>query len=172
MSVKRVDAAEFSALLKDKQGIDFVVNIPKDAYVLGDALKFAERNNFGFGGLADLFRALNSESVRSYLDPEFGFVLRSLRQHSRVTNVTRLEDRRLLVERKRLRPVLVLILNDYELTAEHVRAGIERYGEFQAIVCSNPNSRVTAAAATAAAESRIAIFNWSEFFKELNREWN
>jgi len=172
MSVKRVDTEEFSTLLKDKQGIDFVVNIPKDAYALGDALNFAAQKKFGFGGLGDLFRALSSESVRSYLDSEFGLVLRSLRQHSSVTNVTRLEDRRLRVERKRLRPVVVLILNDYEITAEHIRNGIERYGEFQAIVCSNPNSRVTAAASTAAAKSRVAIFNWSEFFKELNREWN
>ena len=69
-------------------------------------------------------------------------------------------------------PVVVLVLNDYELTADHVRSGIERYGEFQAIVCSNPNSRVTTAASLAADESHIRIFNWKEFFQQLNREWN
>jgi hypothetical protein len=66
----------------------------------------------------------------------------------------------------------VLVLNDYELTAEHVRNGIERYGQFQAIARSNPNSRVTNAAATAADEAGIQIFSWSELFGQLKREWN
>jgi hypothetical protein len=171
MSVKRVNAGELLALLKDKPSIDFIVNIPKDAYVLGDAFSLADELGFGFGGLGDLFRALSSESLRDYIDPEFGFVLRSLRQHSRVTKVTRLEDRRLLVERRSLEPVRVLVLNDYELTADHVRSGIDQYGDFQAIVCSNPNSRVTSAAEAAAEESEIRIFNWSEFFSALNHKW-
>jgi hypothetical protein len=109
--------------------------------------------------------------VRTYLSSEFTFVLRSVRQHSKVVNVVRLDNRRLLVERERLQPVVVLILNDYELTADYVRVGIERYGEFQAIVRSNPNSRVTMAATTSAAESGVRIFDWSEFLSELNREW-
>jgi hypothetical protein len=171
MAIKVVTSATFSDLLKGKKDIDFVVNIPKDACVRGDALNFAEQHNFGFGGLGDLFRALSSESPRDYLDPEFGFVLRSLKQHSRVTGVTRVEDRLLRVERRNLEPVVILVLNDYELTAEHLRAGIERYGEFQAIVCSNPNSRITSAAEAAAGESKIQIFNWKEFFSQLNRKW-
>jgi hypothetical protein len=171
MSVRPVDRTVLATLLKEKKAIDFVVNIPKDAHVLGDALQFINQNNFGFGGLGDLFRALSTESVRDYVDPEFGFVLRSLRQHSRVKSVERLEDRRVKIERKNLEPVVVLVLNDYELTAEHIRAGIERYGDFQAVVCSNPNSRVTTAAEAAASEAHLRIFDWSEFFSALNRKW-
>ncbi len=172
MSADRVDEETVAALLMEKENIDFVVNIPKAAYVVGNTFALAEERNFGFGGLGDLFGALRSESPRTYVNKEFEFVLRSLRQHTFVSQVTRLDDRRLLVQRKGLEPVTVLVLNDYELTAEHVRNGIERYGQFQAIVRSNPNSRVTNAAATAADEAGIQIFSWSELFGQLKREWN
>jgi hypothetical protein len=172
MSLDRVDEESVAALLMDKQDIDFVINIPKAAYVVGNTYALAEEQNFGFGGLGDLFVALRSDSPRAYVNREFEFVLRSLRQHKMVSEVTRLDDRRLLVQRKGLHPVSVLILNDYELTAEHIRHGIERYGEFQAIARSNPNSRVTEAAAAAADESGIRIFSWKEFLGYLNRKWN
>jgi len=172
MSADRVDEESVAALLVDKGDIDFVVNIPKAAYVVGNTYAFAEERNFGFGGLGDLFGALKSESPRKYVSREFEFVLRSLRQHRIVSQVTRLDDRRLLVQRKGLDPVSVLVLNDYELTAEHVRHGIERYGQFQAIVRSNPNSRVTHAAATAADESGVRIFSWKEFLGYVNQKWN
>jgi hypothetical protein len=172
MSADRVDEEAVTALLMDKENIDFVVNIPKASYIVGNTFALAEERNFAFGGLGDLFGALGSESLRTYVNKEFEFVLRSLRQHTVVSEVTRLDDRRLLVQRKGLEPVTVLVLNDYELTADHVRNGIERYGQFQAIVRSNPNGRVTSAATMAADESGIRIFSWSEFFGQLKREWN
>jgi hypothetical protein len=171
MSARRVDAELVDFLLSDAGDIDFVVNIPKAAYVIGNTYELAAERNFAFGGFGDLLSALNSESPRTFISSEFSFVLRSLGQHSKVWRVTRLDDRRLRVERNGLDPVVVLVLNDYELTADHVRNGIERYGEFQAIVCSNPNSRVTTAASLAADESHVRIFNWKEFFQELNRKW-
>jgi hypothetical protein len=172
MSADRVDEETVAALLMEKENIDFVVNIPKAAYIVGNTFALAEERNFGFGGFDDLLGALRSESLRTYVNKEFEFVLRSLRQHKIVSQVTRVDDRRLLVQRKGLDPVTVLILNDYELTAEHVRNGIDRYGKFQAIVRSNPNGRVTDAAARAAEESGITIFSWGEFFGQLNRKWN
>jgi hypothetical protein len=172
MSADRVDEETVAGLLAGKEDVHFVVNIPKAAYIVGNTFALAEERNFGFGGFGDLLGALSSESPRTYVNKEFEFVLRSLRQHKMVSQVTRMDDRRLLVQRKGLDPLTVLILNDYELTAEHVRNGIERYGKFQAIVRSNPNGRVTGAAATAAAESGIRVFSWGEFFGQLNRKWN
>jgi hypothetical protein len=172
MSARNVDEEAVAALLMDRKDIDFVVNIPRDAYVLGNTFALAAERNFGFGGLGDLYVALASESPRNYVNKEFEFVVRSLRQHTAVSQVTRLDDRRVLIQRKDLKPVTVLILNDYELTAEHVRNGIERYGNFEAIVRSNPNGRVTTAATGAADESGIRIFNWKEFFGQLRQEWN
>jgi hypothetical protein len=45
MSANRVDAETIEALLKETGRIDFVVNIPKDAYVVGDTLALAEEKN-------------------------------------------------------------------------------------------------------------------------------
>jgi hypothetical protein len=172
MSADRVDEEQVTELLSGKENIDFVVNIPKAAYIVGNTFALAEERNFGFGGFGDLLGALSSESPRSYVNKEFEFVLRSLRQHTVISQVTRVDDRRLVVQRRKgLDPVTVLILNDYELAAEHVRNGIERNGKFEAIVRSNPNSRVTDAAYQAAEESGIKIFSWREFFGQLNRKW-
>jgi hypothetical protein len=172
MSARRVDARAVQAVLSQVGDVDFVTNIPKDAYILGDTYQLASECNFGFGGFGELLSALNLPSPRAYISSEFGFVLRSLQQHDKVRNVTRLDDRRLLIDREGLEPVVVLVLNDYELAAEQVRAGIERYGEFQAIVRSNPNSRVTGAATSAADDARVRIFSWRELMGELNRKWN
>ncbi len=171
MSERRVDARTVEALLKEVGGVDFVTNIPKDAYILGDTYQLASDNNFGFGGFGDLLSALNLPSPRGYISSEFAFVLRSLRQHTKVQNVTRLDDRRLLIDRHSIESVVVLVLNDYEIAAENVRAGIDKYGQFQAIVRSNPNSRVTSEALMAAQEAGIGILSWKELMGELNRKW-
>jgi hypothetical protein len=172
MSVRDVDAAAVRELLRGSDDIDFVVNISKDAYVDGDVYLLAEAESFGFGGYGDLLGALSSESPRTYVNKEFTFVLNSIRQHTKVANVTRLDDRRLRIDRNYMEPVTVLVLNEYELAAEHVRNAIRRYGKFQAIVRSNPNGRTTSAAFVAAQESGINIFTWAEFFKQLNLQWS
>jgi len=73
MSADRVDEETVAALLMEKENIDFVVNIPKAAYVVGNTFALAEERNFGFGGLGDLFAALRFESPRTYVNREFEF---------------------------------------------------------------------------------------------------
>jgi hypothetical protein len=171
MAVDPVCPKYLIELLKGGDDIDFVVNIPKAAYVIGEVFDIAEARNVAFGGFGDLMGALACDRVRDYVNKEFGFVLRGLRQHSKVTAITRLDDRRLRIERQTLPPVTVLVLNEYEFAADHVRHGVDRYGEFQAILRSNPNSRVTTPAEVAADELGIRIFSWGELLSELNRNW-
>src|SRR5437899_9740037 len=66
MSADRVDAGLLQAIVGDAEDIDFVVNIPKAAYIVGDTYELAAERNFGFGGFGDLLSALNSQSPRTY----------------------------------------------------------------------------------------------------------
>src|SRR6266487_1815068 len=71
MSAHRVDAGLVHSLLSDAGEIDFVVNIPKAAYVLDNTYELAAERNIAFGGFGDLLSALNSESPRTYVNSEF-----------------------------------------------------------------------------------------------------
>ncbi|TDM51403.1 hypothetical protein [Aliivibrio fischeri] len=155
----------------DVDNIDFLLNIKKDAYIVGDVYALANSAGFGIGGLGDAFRALALGGMAGYLDAEMEFVIPGLRQHSRVNNIQRLDNRRFYIERDGLPPVIILVLNDYDLTSASVRNGITTFGEFQAILTSNPNCRRSTSSQTAADSAGIKLLSWGELMGDLNRVW-
>ena len=156
----------------DVTNIDFILNIKKDAYVCGNIFELGNSAGFSIGVLGDVYRALNDGYMANYLDPEMSFVIRGLSQHSKVTELKRLDNRRFLITRNLLPPVTILVLNDYDLTAEAVRHGIDVFGEFGAILTSNPNCRRSSNCKGAASSAGIKILDWGELMGSLNRRWN
>lgn len=169
MSVERVDEAALSMLLSDPSPLSFVVNIPKESYVAGDALRRAKVNGFAIGGLGDLMRAVSLPNVGQYMSPEFTFVERGLTQHSRIQSYDRLDDRCYLLNRKGLDSLKVVFLNEYELTADHLRTARHRYGEFEIAVFTNPNGNSTSSAQSTASAMNIQICKWGDFMSAVNR---
>lgn len=147
--------------------IEFIMNIPKDALFQQDALEMSELLAFGLGGLGDLFVAAAEGEFRTYVPKEFRFILRVLRQHSYVTGVTRINNRMLLVERFLGDDKLVLALNEYDLTAEAVRTGVEKFGRPDIILTSNPNCRTSRQGSAAAASLDVKIFDIRELMGHL-----
>ena len=150
--------------------IDFLVNIQREALVDGPVLEVVE-DRFGLGEYKDLLRALNEEGLRSYQNPEVSFILRGLSQHSRVSGIDRLNNRLYLVHRRILKSVTVLALNDYEITADVVRAGIATFGKGSVILTSNPNARVTSGGNDAAIACETTILSWKELLGDLHKQW-
>ncbi|MFP9135354.1 hypothetical protein ACLKZ7_20375 [Shewanella algae] len=155
----------------DVEQLDFLLNIKKDAYVDGQLLDLASRTQFAVGGLGDIFSALNGRNISGYISAEMSFIIRGLQQHTRVTGLERLDNRRFRIQRADLDSVVVLALNDYDFSAESVRSGIEKYGEFDAILTSNPNCRRTGNCEMAAASAGVRILSWGELLDQLNRAW-
>ena len=150
--------------------IDFLMNIRKDVKVTGLALGRGQRNDILLGGLGDLFRALSLEDFYSYINPNVRYVHRGLEQHTNVAHVVRLDDKRYQIYRENdLPPVIVYNTNEYEVTNEVLRDAIEQYVEFDAVVCSNPNHRITLSAENVATNAGIKIFSWGELLGALNR---
>jgi hypothetical protein len=87
----------------------------------------------------------------------------------KVTHLTRIYDRVFRISRRKLGDVTVALVNEYELTAEHVRSTREIYGAFDAILKTNPNGRTTDAARAAADDLGIGIFKWGEFLSRLHK---
>lgn len=155
----------------DVDELDFLLNIKKDAYVDRQLLDLASSARFAVGGLGDIFSALNSRNISDYISSEISFIIRGLQQHIRVTGLERLDNRRFRIQREVLDSVVVLALNDYDLSADSVRSGIEKYGEFDAILTSNPNCRRTGNCEMAAASAGVRILSWGEMLGQLNRAW-
>ncbi|CAJ1853169.1 hypothetical protein [Aeromonas jandaei] len=155
----------------DVERLDFFLNIKKDAYIDGQLLALASRAQFAVGGLSDIYSALNNRNISDYISAEISFIIRGLEQHNRVTSVDRLDNRRFRIQRAGLNSVIVLALNDYDFSAESVRSGIDKYGEFDAILTSNPNCRRTGNCEMAAASAGVRILSWRELLGQLNRVW-
>lgn len=144
------------------------MNVPKNAVYRGAAISYAERNSFGIGGLGDLFVAINENNYRHYLSKEARFILRGLEQHTKVSSVNRITNRLYEVHRYGLKPIRVLALNEYDLTADAVRTGIDNHGKCNIILTSNPNCRPSCESIRAADSAGAKVLAWGELLGALN----
>ena len=133
----------------------------------GEAIHAATSRRVAFGGVRDLMSAVSDEDVRSYIRSEYEFVERGLRQHNHVSGFEREADRLYLVHRHVHPSLRFVMLNEYELTADHVRTARDRYGAFKAILLNNPNGSPTTAAREAAKAIGAGIFMWGQFLGRL-----
>ncbi len=148
--------------------VEFIANIPAESYWTGEAMEFAERRSVGHGGLGDLLSAVNWPDVRCYKREEFAFVERGLRQHTNVFSLHRVHDRKYVITRCAYDNVIVVLMNEYELTADHVRTARDRYGAFTDVLITNPNGKPTSPAIRAAESMECQVFKWGPFFRRLN----
>lgn len=170
VAVPRVEADHINPIIKSEFSVEIIANVPKEAFWTGEALGLAECNGIATGTLGDLYRGANLESVRDFRSPETLFIERGLRQHNYVTTFYRVHDRLYQIFRKDLPDLTVVMLNEYELTADHLRTARERYGIFSAAVITNPNGGATMSAEEAAAAMDAEILDWRLFMRRLTRE--
>ena len=167
MSLPAVSLADVppTALRPDVQ---FLLNISKDALFRGDLIKYADRVPMGVGGVGDLLRAINKKELRRYTTPERGFILRALSQHDAVSGVEMLNNYTYLIHRHALGAYQVLVVTEYDVTAEVVRATLQKFGHSRTILANNPNGKVTPEAKEAAKNAGVRIVTFSQFLGALN----
>lgn len=170
VSTKCVDADSVRALVQSKLEVEIIANVPRESYWTGGALRLAHNNNIATGGYGDLLRVINLQDVRAFQPKETEFVERGLRQHHRIATFERVHDRLYRISRDGLPDVTVVMLNEYELTADHLRAARDRYGQFSIAVITDPNGRATSSAEEAARSMDVEILNWGPFFGRLNKK--
>jgi hypothetical protein len=153
--------------------VKFIVNVKQGARVAGDAYKLAEGRGISFGGIGDLMRALHEPDMADYIPPETRYRERIFEQHHKIMNFERLDDSRYRIFRYDFPPIVVYISLDYEVTADQIRTAIDKYGDFDAFVTSNPNATsISPEAVTAAMQSGRKVFLWPQFMGAINRSWN
>jgi len=169
VSATRVEADTVKSLIGSKLEVEIIANVPKESFWTGGALRLAESNNIATGSYSDLLRVINRPDVRAFRPRETEFVERGLRQHDRISKFERVHDRLYHIRRNNLADLTVVMLNEYELTADHLRTARERYGQFSIAVITNPNGRPTTSAEQAGETMGVEILKWGPFFGRLNQ---
>lgn len=166
-SVPIVTSSELSRVHANEK-VAFVMNIPKSAVYAQSALDFAEKHCFGIGNLGDLYTAINEKSYRDYLSKEARFILRGLIQHTKVQSVRRITDRMYEIDRYGMPTIRVLALNEYDLTADALRNGIDNHGSCELVLTSNPNCRPSGESIMAGKSMGIKVLKWAHLLGALN----
>jgi hypothetical protein len=172
IAIAKVTGSSVESLLDKYPSVEVVINIPKESIWTGEAIATVAERGVSFGGLRDLMSMINSqiEEVGQYVRTEFAFVERGLNQHSRVESFERVFDRVYLVKRRALPPMRFVMLNEYELTGDHIRTAFDRYRTFDVVLLNNPNGKPTQSAFQVAEGMGVEILKWGEFLGRLNRK--
>lgn len=157
--------------LADLDNVDFILHILKEPYISGNVFEYLDSKQKVLGGYGDVFRILNQSNNYPYLPPEVRFIKRGLEQHTKVNKVRRLDDRRYEIVRYGLETVIIVALNEYDLSVEAIRSAIDKYKTFDAVLKSNPNGRISASALKLSDSKEIKVFKWGELLGKLNQEW-
>lgn len=167
VSAARVTRGTIEGFTAGPHDLSFIVNVPKEGFWTGDALDFAESKGLAAGGVSELYSAMNVCCVNGFRRPEYTFFERVMNQHTHVTGLARKADRVYIVGTVDGRDVTVLLLNEYELSADRVRTAREWYGPFDVILATNPNGGPTSEANVAAGSMGARIFKLREFMGML-----
>jgi hypothetical protein len=162
LSLSEVTDSIFTPLLAAYPHVAFVVNVPKDGLWAQSGIAAARSRGLAFGH--------KLEDVSEYKKSENAFVERGLSQHDHVSHFEQESDRVYMVFRFGLDPLRIVLLNEYELTAEHVRNARSRYGSFDIVLMTNPNGSATTEAKEAAKGMRVPILPWRQFLGRLSSE--
>lgn len=156
--------------ITEKYNTDFILS-KKETFINGEILEFLEKKEKTIGSYGDVFRIMDQEYNYPYLPPEVKFILRNLKQHTKVRQIKRLDTKRYLISRHGLEDVIVIALYDYDLGIEAIRSAVDIYGQFDAVFKGNPNGRISSSAYEFANSMKIKVLMWGELLGELNRKW-
>lgn len=172
MSLIEIEYSIIKEICEKHPQINFIVNIKKQYNLSGESILYLSNKKISLGGLGDFMRFCNQDSNHTIEDKDFTFVSRGLRQHIHVSNIERIDNRRLKITRLGgLSEVIAIMINEYDITSESVRSAKDLYGDFQVVIKTNPNGEITAEAIEVAKVIGIDICKWGNFLGKLNSQW-
>lgn len=152
--------------------INFIANIKVEYVISGFVLNLMDSKNISFGGFGDLIRFSNQEENSLFVNKEYYFVSRGLRQHNKIKKIERLDNKRIKIERYGLGDVTIAMNNDYEFNIESVRRTKEMFKNFKVILSTNPSAGISSDAYKIASTLNVNICKYGEFLGKINSYWN
>ena len=164
-----VNSTVVRTLTERPHTLSFIVNIPKESFWTDEAIDLVSQHSIAFGGMGDLYTALSHpRNVRQYRNREFLLVEQALGQHDIVIKMKRTYDRKYILKRRGLPDFTIVLINEYELTKDHVRIARKRYSKFDAILITNPYGNATTQARETASSINIGIYKIGQLMARIN----
>ena len=117
--------------------------------------------------MGDLTRASRLDDVSTYRFKNYQFIENILTQHQAVSKITRLYDRVYLVSRCNMPDLTLVLIDAYEMSAEHLRNAYNRYGQFDVAYKTNSYGGITTAATEAANSLGVGAYMLKQLIARL-----
>lgn len=147
----------------------FVLNIPSIAPWRGDAMVAIHDSPAAFGSLGDLGKAARLEYPFLYRDKQWSFIHNGISQHSNVREVTYLYDKVFEAHRYRGDPLVIAMVDAYNMSAEDVRGTLALYKHFDVAVKMTSYGSITSAASQAAASFGAEALMYGDLLRRLGK---
>lgn len=168
--LNRFEVRDIETILNNQKA-DFILHTSKEPFIDGNVFEYLNSKKIVLGGFGDLMRTVRQNDNWPYLPPDVHFIMRGLEQHTKVSKVRRLDNKRYEISRHGLETVVIIALNDYDLGIESVRSAVAEFAKFDAVLKSNPNGSITTSAVKLADSREIKVLKWGELMGKLNLKW-
>lgn len=158
----RVNAEAAARYHDEYPDMDFLCGYRTSCLWEGDAIRYLEGNNIGWGTIGTLNSALPKGSVNSAAHKDFFFSDRALRQSRDVANVFREFDQVHTVTLVSGRALRIGMIMKYEPTADSVRTLWDQFGAVDIAWNINPNGKPTPEAIEAGRELGCEVVQWDD----------
>ncbi|WP_349886292.1 hypothetical protein [Pantoea ananatis] len=164
----RITCPELNEYLENKE-IDFLSVKGGVEFISRDAMKLLEHKKIGVDSFGHIAFSLSANNPLEHLDKEHLFINRVFNQHSHVISVERETNKKYRIKRRGMADLVIVAVNDYDMTAGSVRDAIGLHGNCDIVFSSNPNGRLTTPAIEAAESIGVELYKLSDLLRRISR---
>ena len=167
-AAETIDASTAASYREKYPGLDFLCGYRANCVWSGDAIRYLEERNIGWGNFGTLGSAAMDGDANTASHKMYKFSDRLLRQYGQVDNVDREFDRIYRVTFKGGTTLRIGMIADYEPTGDAVRSLWDRFGPVDIAWNINPNGGTPSPEAVdAGAELGCKVMKWDELKDHL-----
>lgn len=168
-AAETIGASTAASYMEKYPGLDFLCGYRANCVWEGDAIRYLEERNIGWGNFGTLCSAAMDGDANTASHKMYKFSDRLLRQYGRVENVDREFDRVYRVTLKGGTTLRIGMIGDYEPTADAVRSLWNQFGPVDIVWNINPNGNPSPEAVDAGAELGCKVMKWDVLKDHLKR---
>lgn len=169
VAVDRISRSLVERLL-DNGGPDVVVSLLRESHYDWVARVYAQDRGSTIHTYREFVTFLGEPDPRPCLDKRVSYITEKLRQHRSISSVDMICEASFSVARAGLRPLVIAVAYEYEMTEEALVSAIQRHPEASIIYNANPNGRTTTAAVRHAADSDTETLRFRELMPRMRIE--
>lgn len=138
---QEVKTSFLQTMINARGKIDFLVK-DKNLFLDDSIYALLQSKRIGYGDIGDIFSLPDHEGeVYKYLNKELSFFVKTIKNHSNVSNFKRINDKAFIIERRIGKTLKIIISNEYIFTEQKLEEILNNYGNCDLIHSSNPNAQ-------------------------------